>query len=78
MHHKIILLQFSTSTVLFNNTYSVQARHLYFTMVCKICVPCNFGIENMYDPFHGNVTIEFNNESKIKVNFLILVMVFLL
>ena len=41
-------------------------------MVSKICVPCDFGIENMYDPFHGNVTIEFNDESKIEVNSLIL------
>ena len=41
-------------------------------MVSKICVPCDFGIENMYDPFHGNVTIEFNDDSKIKVNSLIL------
>ena len=41
-------------------------------MVSKICVPCDFGIEKMYDPFHGNVTIEFNDDSKIKVNSLIL------
>ena len=41
-------------------------------MVSKICVPCDFGIENMYDPFHGNVTIEFNDETKIEVNSLIL------
>ena len=41
-------------------------------MVSKIFVPCDFGIEKMYDPFHGNVTIEFNDDSKIKVNSLIL------
>ena len=41
-------------------------------MVSKICVPCDFGIEKMYDPFHGNVTVEFNDDSKIKVNSLIL------
>ena len=41
-------------------------------MATKICVPCDFGIENMYDPFHGNVNIEFADESKIKVNSLIL------
>ena len=41
-------------------------------MVSKICVPCDFGIKKMYDPFHGNVTIEFNDDSKIKVNSLIL------
>ena len=41
-------------------------------MVSKICVPCDFGIEKMYDPLHGNVTIEFNDDSKIKVNSLIL------
>ena len=37
-------------------------------MASKICVPCDFGIENMYDPFHGNVYIEFVDETKIKVN----------
>ena len=41
-------------------------------MVSKISVPCDFGIENMYDPFHGNVNIEFADETKIKVNSLIL------
>ena len=41
-------------------------------MASKICVPCDFGIENMYDPFHGNVNIEFADETKIKVNSLIL------
>ena len=41
-------------------------------MATKICVPCDFGIENMYDPFHGNVNIEFADETKIKVNSLIL------
>ena len=41
-------------------------------MASKICVPCDFGIKNMYDPFHGNVTIEFNDDSKIKVSSLIL------
>ena len=32
-------------------------------MASKICVPCDFGIANMYDPFHGNVNIEFNEAS---------------
>ena len=41
-------------------------------MASKISVPCDFGIENMYDPFHGNVNIEFADETKIKVNSLIL------
>ena len=41
-------------------------------MASKICVPCDFGIQNMYDPFHGNVNIEFADETKIKVNSLIL------
>ena len=41
-------------------------------MASKICVPCDFGIKNMYDPFHGNVNIEFVDETKIKVNSLIL------
>ena len=41
-------------------------------MASKICVPCDFGIANMYDPFHGNVNIEFNDGSKIRVNSLIL------
>ena len=41
-------------------------------MVSKIFVPCDFGIEKMYDPFHGNVTIEFNDDIKLKVNSLIL------
>ena len=41
-------------------------------MVSKICVPCDFGIKKMYDPFHGNVIIEFSDESKLKVNSLIL------
>ena len=41
-------------------------------MASKICVPCDFVIQNMYDPFHGNVNIEFADETKIKVNSLIL------
>ena len=41
-------------------------------MASKICVPCDFGIENLYDPFHGNVSIEFNDDTKLKVNSLIL------
>ena len=41
-------------------------------MASKICVPCDFGIDNMYDPFHGNVSIEFNDDTKLKVNSLIL------
>ena len=41
-------------------------------MASKICVPCDFGIQNMYDPFHGNVNIEFADETKLKVNSLIL------
>ena len=41
-------------------------------MASKICVPCDFGIQNMYDPFHGNVNIEFADETKIKLNSLIL------
>ena len=41
-------------------------------MASKICVPCDFGIKNMYDPFHGNINIEFADETKIKVNSLIL------
>ena len=41
-------------------------------MASKICVPCDFGIENMYDPFHVNVNIELADETKTKVNSLIL------
>ena len=41
-------------------------------MAAKICVPCDFGIENLHNPFHGNVHVEFEDDSKIKVNSLIL------
>ena len=41
-------------------------------MASKICVPCDFGIDNLYDLFHGNVSIEFNDDTKLKVNSLIL------
>ena len=46
--------------------------HIQFTMAAKICVPCNFDIRNLHDPFHGNVDVEFNDDSKMKVNSLIL------
>ena len=41
-------------------------------MAAKICVPCDFGIQNLHDPFHGNVDVEFKEGSKMKVNSLIL------
>ena len=41
-------------------------------MAAKVCVPCDFGVENLYDPFHGNVDVEFSDESKLRVNSLIL------
>ena len=41
-------------------------------MAAKICVPCDFGIENLHNPFHGNVHVEFEDDSKMKVNSLIL------
>ena len=41
-------------------------------MAAKICVPCDFGIQNLHDPFHGNVDVEFEDDSKMKVNSLIL------
>ena len=41
-------------------------------MASKICVPCDFGVENLHDPFHGNVTVQFCDDTKIEVNSLIL------
>ena len=41
-------------------------------MAAKVCVPCDFGIKNLHNPFHGNVDIEFEDDSKMKVNSLIL------
>ena len=41
-------------------------------MAAKICVPCDFGVENFHDPFHGNVAVQFCDDTKIKVNSLIL------
>ena len=41
-------------------------------MAAKVCVPCDFGVENLHDPFHGNVDVEFSDESKLRVNSLIL------
>ena len=61
-----------TSNILVKHTFSDQGKLIIILMATKICVPCDFGIENMYDPFHGNVNIEFADETKIKVNSLIL------
>ena len=41
-------------------------------MTDNLCRPCDFSIRHMYDPFHGNVDIEFNDGTKMKVNSLIL------
>ena len=41
-------------------------------MASKICVPCDFGVDNLHDPFHGNVTVQFCDDTKIEVNSLIL------
>ena len=41
-------------------------------MASKICVPCDFGVENLHDPFHGNITVQFCDDTKIEVNSLIL------
>ena len=41
-------------------------------MADNICVPCDFGVKNLHDPFHGNVDVEFSDDSKMKVNSLIL------
>ena len=41
-------------------------------MASKICVPCDFGVENLHDPFHGNVTVQFCDDTKIEANSLIL------
>ena len=41
-------------------------------MASKICVPCDFGVENLHDPFHGNVTVQFCDDTNIEVNSLIL------
>ena len=41
-------------------------------MAAKICVPCDFGVENLHDPFHANVAVQFCDDTKIEVNSLIL------
>ena len=41
-------------------------------MVSVITVPCNFGLQYLHDPFHGNVFIQFNDGTEMKVNSLIL------
>ena len=41
-------------------------------MASKICVPCDFGVENLHDSFHGNVTVQFCDDTKIEANSLIL------
>ena len=41
-------------------------------MASKICVPCDFGVENLHNPFHGNVTVQFCDDTKLEVNSLIL------
>ena len=41
-------------------------------MASKISVPCDFGVENLHDPFHGNVTVQFCDDTKIEANSLIL------
>ena len=41
-------------------------------MASKICVPCDFGVENLHNPFHGNITVQFCDDTKIEVNSLIL------
>ena len=41
-------------------------------MASKICVPCDFGVENLHDSFHGNITVQFCDDTKIEANSLIL------
>ena len=41
-------------------------------MVLDVQVPCNFGIKNLHNPFHGNIFIELRDGQKIKANSLIL------
>ena len=42
------------------------------TKVAKVSVPSNFGVENLHNQFHGNVDVEFDDGSTMKVNSLIL------
>ena len=42
------------------------------TMVLDVQVPCNFGIKNLHNPFHGNIFIQLSDGQKIKANSLIL------
>ena len=41
-------------------------------MVLDVQVPCNFGIKNLHNPFHGNIFIQLRDGQKIKANSLIL------
>ena len=41
-------------------------------MILDVQVPCNFGIKNLHNPFHGNIFIQLRDGQKIKANSLIL------